>query len=86
METKICKVCGRELPLAQFANGRYGTPLATCRECVAEKKRITRYERTQMGGGVKRLPFPTPTSTVATRAKCGVRCAAPRSGSRAAAM
>lgn len=64
MEAKICKSCGRELPLSEFANNSYGTPFATCRECIAEKKRITRYERTQVWGGVKRLPFQTRTSTI----------------------
>ncbi len=50
METKTCKVCGRELPLTQFANNRYGTPFSTCRECVNEKRAQTRYDRTQVGG------------------------------------
>ena len=68
METKICKVCGRELPLTQFANNRYGTPFSTCRECVNEKRAQTRYERAQVGG-VNPLPFPTRTSTAKSRAK-----------------
>lgn len=55
METKICKVCGRELPLTAFANNRYGTLLSTCRECVSEKRAQTRYNRAQMGG--KPPPF-----------------------------
>lgn len=56
METKICKVCGRELPLTAFANNRYGALLSTCRECVSEKRAQTRYNRAQMGG-VNRSPF-----------------------------
>ena len=63
METKTCKVCGRELPLPAFANNRYGAPLSTCRECVSEKRAQTRYNNARMGG-VKPLPFPTPTSTI----------------------
>lgn len=55
MGTKVCKVCGRELPLSQFANNRYGTPLSTCRECVNEKRAQTRYDRNQGGG--KNAPF-----------------------------
>lgn len=55
METKVCKACGRELPLSQFANNRYST-LSTCRECVNEKRAETRYNRAQMGGG-KTAPF-----------------------------
>nr|WP_304651455.1 hypothetical protein [Bacteroides acidifaciens] len=51
METKTCKVCGRDLPLTQFANNRYGTPFSTCRECVNEKRAQSRYERSQIGGG-----------------------------------
>lgn len=56
MEAKVCKVCGHERPLSQFANNRYGTPLSTCRECIAEKRAQTRYNRAQMGGG-KTAPF-----------------------------
>lgn len=51
METKICKVCGRELPLTAFANNRYGTLLSTCRECVSEKRAQTRYDRINSVGG-----------------------------------
>lgn len=82
MEIKICKVCGRELPLSQFANSRYGTPLSTCRECVNEKRAETRYNRAQVGG-VKPLPFPTPTSTDAQSVISGGRCAVRRSGLKA---
>lgn len=83
METKTCKVCRRELPLAQFANNRYGTPLSTCRECVKEKRAQSRYERSQIGGGVKPLPFLTRTSTAKNLESYGVRCAEPRSGWKA---
>lgn len=83
METKNCKVCGRELPLTMFANNNHGTPLATCRDCVAEKKRTTRYNRAQFVGGVKPLPFPIPTSTARPSATYGVRCAVLRSGLKA---
>lgn len=58
METTVCKTCGRELPLSQFANNRYGTPLSTCRECVNEKRAQTRYDRiNSVGGGGKTAPF-----------------------------
>lgn len=82
METKICKICERELPLSQFANNRYGTPLSTCRECINDKRAQTRYNRAQMGG-VVRLPFPIRTSTARPSATYGVRCAVPRSGLKA---
>lgn len=60
MEIKICKVCGRELPLSQFANNRYGTPLSTCRECVNEKRAETRYNRAQVWGRGETAPFSNP--------------------------
>lgn len=60
METKVCKTCGRELPLSQFANNRYGTPLSTCRECIKEKRAQTRYDRINSVGGGKNDPFSDP--------------------------
>ncbi len=57
METKVCKTCGRELPLSQFANNRYGTPLSTCRECVNEKRAQTCHDRINSVGGGKTAPF-----------------------------
>ena len=57
METKTCKVCGRELPLTDFRLGRWGARLHTCNECVNEKRAQTRYERLQMRGGGKTAPF-----------------------------
>lgn len=44
METKICKTCGKELPLSDFSNNRYG-PTAVCRECVKGKYRDTHFNR-----------------------------------------
>lgn len=46
METKICKTCGRELPLNNFASNRHG-PVSVCRECVKEKYRDTHFGRTK---------------------------------------
>lgn len=41
-ETKICKCCGRELPLSEF-NFMYGkNHTNTCKECVNEKQRDSR--------------------------------------------
>lgn len=56
METKICKTCGRELPLSDFKKTRWGGYAGTCNECVKEKRAETRYNRAQMGGG-KTAPF-----------------------------
>lgn len=30
--TKVCKLCGRELPIEDFARNRYG-PMRVCKEC-----------------------------------------------------
>ena len=44
METKVCKTCGKELPLSSFSNNRFG-PVSVCRECVKEKYRDTHFNR-----------------------------------------
>lgn len=62
METKICKVCGRELPETSFRLTKGEVRAATCNACITEKRAQTRYEHAQVGG-VKPLPFPTRTST-----------------------
>lgn len=67
METKICKVCGRELPWTEFRLTKGEVRAATCNACITEKRAQTRYEHIQ--GGVNRLPFPTPTSTARSRAR-----------------
>ena len=69
METKICKVCGRELPWTEFRLTKGDVKAATCNACINEKRAQTRYERAQMGGGVNSSPFPTRTSTTKSRAK-----------------
>ena len=56
METKICKVCGRELPWTEFRLTKGDVRAATCNACINEKRAQTRYERAQMGGG-KQQPF-----------------------------
>lgn len=51
METKICKVCGRELPETSFrkVKGRgYGN---TCKECCSEALKEAAYQRKTEGGG-----------------------------------
>lgn len=65
METKICKTCGRELPVTSFRLSKGGTKVATCNECINEKRAESRYKHTQIGG-VKPLPFPIPTSTASS--------------------
>lgn len=51
METKICKVCGRELPETEFKLTRWGSRSSTCNTCVQEKCAQMRYERAQVEGG-----------------------------------
>lgn len=71
METKLCKTCGRELPLTGFRITKGGGRAHMCNMCITEKRAETRYKRAQMGG-VKLLPFPTPTSTARQSATYGV--------------
>lgn len=59
METKICKVCGRELPETEFKLTRWGSRSSTCNTCVQEKRAQMRYERAQVRGG-KQAPFSDP--------------------------
>lgn len=45
METKkICKSCGRELPITKFKNGRWGY-VGVCIDCDTEHRRAKRQER-----------------------------------------
>ena len=38
METKVCKVCGQELPLSEFRKSLLApNGIATCKKCVNEK-------------------------------------------------
>lgn len=38
METKVCKVCGQELPLSEFRKSPFTTNgIATCNKCVSDK-------------------------------------------------
>lgn len=50
METKTCKVCGRELPESDFRIGRGGVRCGVCNECTNEKRAETRYNRARTGG------------------------------------
>ena len=57
METKTCKVCGRELPLAEFRVTRWGGKAEVCNGCIREKRAQSGYERSQIGGGQDRFLF-----------------------------
>lgn len=58
-ETKICKSCGRELPLSAYRSTRGGALCGICNECVNEKRAQARYDRANSGGGNQR-PFSDP--------------------------
>lgn len=56
METKICKVCGRELPETSFRKVKGGGYGNTCKECCSEALKEAAYQRKTEGGG-KTAPF-----------------------------
>lgn len=43
METKVCKCCGRELPIESFMKNSLGVS-SICKECIQEKKQSKREE------------------------------------------
>lgn len=49
METKVCKVCGQELPLSEFRNSPFTVNgIATCNKCVSDKIKKTKlFNRTK---------------------------------------
>lgn len=69
METKTCKVCGRELPENNFRVTRWGGRADTCNECIKAARRETRAQKKAQQGGVTAGPFPTRTSTARNHAK-----------------
>lgn len=56
-ETKVCKVCGRELPLSKFQLSKSGSRKETCNECIASKSAETRRSHRIRGGGSHRSLF-----------------------------
>lgn len=43
METKVCKVCGKELPLSEFkVTALSPNGVNTCNKCCVEKARLSR--------------------------------------------
>lgn len=43
METKVCKVCGQELPLSEFRKSPFAVNgIATCNKCMSDKIKKTK--------------------------------------------
>lgn len=59
METKKCKICGRELPVTDFMRTRSGSRCDTCRECRTAALRHNKAARQAQWGG-KTAPFSDP--------------------------
>ena len=57
METKTCKVCGRELPIDSFMFTKGGSRMNTCRECRNAARRETIALRHARSGGGGQRPF-----------------------------
>lgn len=45
METKICKECGRELPVEMFKLSRWGERVGVCTECAVKKARANKVKK-----------------------------------------
>lgn len=39
METKVCRDCGRELPIERFKRNKFGQPVSVCIDCDTRKRR-----------------------------------------------
>lgn len=59
METKICKICERELPISSFRTTKSGSKTSTCTECITAKRRENKAKNQLMGG--KTPPFSDPS-------------------------
>ena len=47
METKVCKCCGRELPVENFAKNAFGY-IGVCRECNSKNRSDAAQKRKQL--------------------------------------
>lgn len=65
METKVCKVCGQELPLSEFKKSPFTTNgIATCKKCVGEKIKKTNYLKKTTGSTNNELAKFTPRELI----------------------
>ena len=77
-ETKICKVCGKELPMSEF-NLSGGGRLNTCKACVSEaksrgraaKKKVRNFEKELEEAKKMRLADFTPRDLLAQLKRWG---------------
>lgn len=57
METKICKKCGRELPIEKFKKTRWGSYASTCNDCVKSAVQKTKRENTDNAKSLRLQDF-----------------------------
>ena len=65
METKVCKVCGKELPLSEFRKSPFAiNGIATCKKCVNEKIKKTKLFKETTGSTNSELAKFTPRELI----------------------
>lgn len=65
METKVCKVCGQELPLSEFRKSPLTTNgIATCNKCVSDKIKKTKLFKETIGSTNSELAKFTPRELI----------------------
>lgn len=65
METKVCKVCGQELPLSEFRKSRLvPNGIATCKKCVNAKIKKTKLFKETTGSTNSELAKFTPRELI----------------------
>lgn len=65
METKVCKVCGQELPLSEFRKSLLvPNGIATCKKCVNEKIKKTKLLKETTGSTNTELAKFTPRELI----------------------
>ena len=43
--TKICRDCGRELPIERFKRNKFGQPVSVCLDCDTRKRRENKQKK-----------------------------------------
>lgn len=65
METKVCKVCGKELPLSEFRKSLLvPNGIATCKKCVNERIKKTKLFKETTGSTNTELAKFTPRELI----------------------